>query len=72
MRLSQVGYDADGTLRYPRHDDKAPESALAGYLAEARQLLSACQHTSATDEATVNTDFDNLRWFDLPAACITQ
>ncbi|QNE21310.1 aminotransferase class V-fold PLP-dependent enzyme [Kribbella qitaiheensis] len=71
MRLSQVGYDADGTLRYPRHDDTAPESALDDYLAEARQLLSACQDNAPTNEATVNTDFDNLRWFDLPAGCIT-
>jgi hypothetical protein len=73
MRLSQVGYDADGTLRYPRHDDTAPESALDGYLAEARQLLSACQHTAPpADEATVNTEFDHLRWFDLPATCIAR
>ncbi|WP_112239230.1 aminotransferase class V-fold PLP-dependent enzyme [Kribbella monticola] len=73
MRLSQVGYDADGTLRYPHHNDTAPESALDDYLAEARQLLSACQHTAPTaDEAAVNADFDHLRWFDLPATCITR
>ncbi|GAA0943443.1 aminotransferase class V-fold PLP-dependent enzyme [Kribbella koreensis] len=72
MRLSQVGYDADGQLRYPRHDDKAPESALAGYLAEARTLLSACQHKDSQTEAHVNDEFDHLRWFDLPAGCITK
>ncbi|HET6298690.1 MAG TPA: aminotransferase class V-fold PLP-dependent enzyme [Kribbella sp.] len=70
MRLSQVGYDADGSLRYPHHDDKAPESALQTYLAEARALLAASHHTTST-EATINTDFDHLRWFDLPATCIT-
>lgn len=71
MRLSQVGYDRDGKLRYPRHDDKAPESALEGYLAEARELLLACQNADAEGEATVNQEFDNLRWFDLPSSCLS-
>jgi hypothetical protein len=72
MRLSQVGYDADGRLRYPRHDDTAPESALAGYLADARVLLAACQQKAPETEASVNEEFDHLRWFDLPSACITK
>src|SRR3989441_8913326 len=37
MRLSKVGYDADGTLRYPHQHQTAPESALQDYLAEARE-----------------------------------
>jgi hypothetical protein len=71
MRLSQVGYDQDGALRYPRHDATAPESALAGYLAEARELMEACQHADTEAEGTVNTDFDHLRWFDLPSSCLS-
>ncbi|TCN35530.1 selenocysteine lyase/cysteine desulfurase [Kribbella orskensis] len=71
MRLSQVGYDADGELRYPRHDDKAPESALEGYLAEARELLSACHNADTDSEASVNQEFDHLRWFDLPSSCLS-
>src|SRR6185436_2015161 len=31
LRLADVGYDADGVLRYPEHRETAPESALAGY-----------------------------------------
>lgn len=72
MRLSQVGYDADGKLRYPRHDHTAPESALDDYLAEARDLLSTCQQDSTDSEGSVNTDFDHLRWFDLPSRCLTR
>ncbi|GAA1524162.1 aminotransferase class V-fold PLP-dependent enzyme [Kribbella lupini] len=71
MRLSQVGYDRDGALRYPRHDTTAPESALAGYLAEARELLAACHHADTEAEGTVNTEFDHLRWFDLPSSCLS-
>ncbi|MBB6567803.1 aminotransferase class V-fold PLP-dependent enzyme [Kribbella sandramycini] len=70
LRLSQVGYDSDGKLRYPRHDSTAPESILAEYLAEARELLSTSQEP-ADLEATVNADFDHLRWFDLPSRCLT-
>jgi hypothetical protein len=72
MRLSQVGYDADGKLRYPRHDHTAPESAFQDYLAEARELLSTCQENAAESEGHVNADFDHLRWFDLPSRCLTR
>ncbi|TDD63470.1 aminotransferase class V-fold PLP-dependent enzyme [Kribbella antibiotica] len=71
MRLSAVGYDADGKLRYPRHDHTAPESALQDYLAEARELLTGSSDRSAEAEGTVNTDFDQLRWFDLPSRCLS-
>ncbi|TCC50676.1 aminotransferase class V-fold PLP-dependent enzyme [Kribbella capetownensis] len=72
LRLSEVGYDADGTLRYPRHDHTAPESALQVYLAEARDLLSTCQEESIHHEGTVNSEFDHLRWFDLPSRCLSH
>jgi len=71
LRLRQVTYDAHGLLAYPRHQDRAPESALQGYLEEARNLL---QHaTPAFDEPIdhlVSADFEHLRWFDLPPACL--
>jgi selenocysteine lyase/cysteine desulfurase len=70
MRLSQVGYDANGKLRYPRHDTTAPESALQHYLTEARDLLSTPQSPTPESEGQVNTEFDHLRWFDLPSSCL--
>ncbi|MGW6277079.1 aminotransferase class V-fold PLP-dependent enzyme [Kribbella sp. NPDC055071] len=70
MRLSHLGYDADGNLTYPRHDSTAPESALQDYLAEARELLSTAHQTTAESEGQVNTHFDHLRWFDLPSRCL--
>jgi len=71
LRLSEVGYDADGRLSYPRHEVTAPESALQDYLAEARDLLAACHHADTDTEGHVNTDFDHLRWFDLPSSCLS-
>ena len=38
-------YDADGEMRYPRHDDRAPDTALAGYLDEARAAARRTVHS---------------------------
>ncbi|GLI27702.1 aminotransferase [Agromyces rhizosphaerae] len=110
LRLREVSYDAEGRLTYPHHDDRAPESALAGYLAEARERFAvagggagppaggvtdaaapthpfeqvqvtdaAAQPHPPTDAdradaspATLSADFEHLRWFDLPAVCLTK
>ncbi len=73
LRLRQVGYDAQGNLRYPRHQDHAPESELKRYLEEARAVLAAAR--PASDEpidGLVSADFEDLRWFDLPRACLAD
>jgi selenocysteine lyase/cysteine desulfurase len=74
LRLSDVTYDAEGRMTFPRHDDTAPESVLAEYLAEARGLFAslpdADSHEQATD-ADLGDDLERLRWFDLPAASLT-
>ena len=70
MRLTQVSYDDDGAMVYPHHDDKAPESELASYLELGEKLMLAA--TPAEDEppAGVSAEFEQLRWFDLPGACL--
>ena len=74
LRLTDVGYDAEGRMTFPRHDDTAPESVLAEYLEEARALFAslpdADSHEQATD-AELGDDLERLRWFDLPAASLT-
>ncbi len=69
LRLPQVGYDTDGTMTYPRHRDSAGEVALAGYLAQARDILAGRSDLPAPADLAghVSTDFEALRWFDLPA-----
>ena len=71
MRLSQLSYGADGRLAYPHHDDTAPESVLAEYLAEAEALFASLPEPDAGHVADiVSADFEHLRWFDLPAASL--
>ena len=73
LRLRQVGYDAHGDLAYPRHQDRAPESALSGYVEEARAVLAAATPASgAPIDDLVSADFEQLRWFDLPPACLAD
>ncbi|WP_353511133.1 aminotransferase class V-fold PLP-dependent enzyme [Intrasporangium sp.] len=68
LRLSQVGFE-NGRMTYPRHEDRAPESALAGYLAEAARIMREATPPAA-DAARISPDFDHLRWFDLPRTSI--
>ena len=70
LRLGQLHYGADGALAYPRHTDHAPESDLERYLVDAAALVGAARGSSGDAQAEVSADFDALRWFDLPAACL--
>jgi hypothetical protein len=71
LRLHDLSYDsATGELRRPSHDDKAPESALPGYLAEARRLSEQMPACSGDPPAGLDVDLEALRWFELPAECI--
>ncbi len=73
LRLSQVVYDEHGAMRYPRHQDHAPESELQRYLAEARATFEAATPASGEPaEGQLSADFEHLRWFDLPSACLAE
>jgi selenocysteine lyase/cysteine desulfurase len=74
LRLSQLTYDLTTglLLRPPVDRERAPESALAGYLEQARALFAASPEWSLDDgpPLDVSEDFEHLRWFDLPAASL--
>ncbi len=71
LRLRQVGYDQDGEMTYPHHDEPVPESALPGYLDEAREIFArASGSVEASGVGQVSEDFEHLRWFELPAVCL--
>lgn len=80
LRLSQLSYDHEGLLSYPHRQDRAPESDLARYLAEAAALLAATEPPAAeTDDGAsaivagrLSADFEQLRWFELPPACLVD
>jgi len=77
LRLTQLSYDAEGNLRWPSRRERAPESALAEYLAQARELFARLAEQpipTAAGPATparVSAGFDELRWFELPDVCLT-
>jgi selenocysteine lyase/cysteine desulfurase len=74
LRLTDVSYDAEGRMTFPRHDDTAPESVLADYLDEARALFASLPDADTVPQATdvlLGDDLERLRWFDLPAASLT-
>jgi len=72
LRLTDLSYDAaSGELRRPQHDDRAPESALAGYLSEAQHLADQMPISSGATPVGLGADFEALRWFELPAECVS-
>jgi selenocysteine lyase/cysteine desulfurase len=75
LRLHHVHYDQEGLLTYPRHHEQAPESALPGYLEEARTIATAMgseHHTEDQCATLVSARFEDLRWFDLPDECLAD
>ncbi len=76
LRLREISYAVNGQMKYPIHNDRAPESELAVYLETARKLaleresrLSPMQTPAAS---TMSDRFESLRWFELPQACLIQ
>ena len=64
-------------MRSPARYERAPESALADYLAEARELFAKLAEQPAPAQTMTGTPtrvtpgFEELRWFDLPDICLT-
>ncbi len=74
LRFSQLSYDPDGELTFPRHDDRAPATVYADALAAARELFekaAAAPAASVGVAEQLGERFESLRWFDLPAECLT-
>ena len=74
LRLSQVHYDGNGAMRYPRHREHAPEDALPTYIEYARQLFTSHDRLGLRmdgDTTRLPAEVEELRWFDLPAQDLT-
>ena len=70
LRLDQVHY-VNGRFTYPHHDDTADESALEEYLEAARDLLERRSDPDTSNPANMTSEFEHLRWFELPAGCVS-
>jgi selenocysteine lyase/cysteine desulfurase len=75
FRLGALTYNpTTGELCVPRiSHDRAPESALAGYLNDARRRFDASLSTPCLSQESLplSADFEHLRWFELPLACLS-
>jgi selenocysteine lyase/cysteine desulfurase len=71
MSLRDVDY-ASGRMRYPTHDRRETEAALAGYLDDAREILAALPDGRTVEAHRLTEDFEALRWFWLPEEVATR
>ena len=81
LRLRELSYDADGTLRYSAAHVRADEAILARHLDDASALLgsfpaggdgSEPSPSAAVPVPAVSPDFEELRWFELPPVCLAE
>jgi selenocysteine lyase/cysteine desulfurase len=70
LRLTDVTYDAEGRLRYPHHDDRAPVTVLEQYLHEAERQAQDRADDTQDDTGGLSDDFEALRWFALPSVSV--
>jgi selenocysteine lyase/cysteine desulfurase len=72
LRLSDVSYDPiTGEMRYPHHEVRADVAVLKQHLEDARRLAAARDEPLCDAPTGLREDFEALRWFDLPAVCIS-
>ncbi len=71
LSLLDVGYGADGELRYPRYRDQRGEDSYAETLERAREVLASRPDLPAEDQSGLSAAFEALRWFPLPARCLS-
>ncbi|MBK6870361.1 MAG: aminotransferase class V-fold PLP-dependent enzyme [Kineosporiaceae bacterium] len=77
LRLAEVGFDRQGRLAYPHHEDRVPESVLAEQLSEVRAVLDLAAPRRSDAEGhhldragCPSPEFADLVWFDLPEECL--
>jgi hypothetical protein len=57
-------------MHYPRRRGQAGEEAFPGYLRQARSVLAARPAHLEAGPTGLPPEFEELRWFPLPPACL--
>jgi len=70
ITLSDVGYGPDGEMNYPRRRGHAGEEVFPGYLRQARAIMAARPARLDEGPTGLPPEFEALRWFPLPPACL--
>jgi selenocysteine lyase/cysteine desulfurase len=72
LRLTDLRFTADGDLQAPRAATRLGEEAFAGYLDQARLLMSAAADRIDNGPTALPAAFEALRRFHLPPACLSN
>ncbi|MGL5816458.1 MAG: aminotransferase class V-fold PLP-dependent enzyme [Phycicoccus sp.] len=72
LRLSDIVYGDDGSVRMPRSGIVGGEELLAQHLREGAGILAAALPPDLTEPAALPEGFEHLRWFDLPAGAVPE
>jgi selenocysteine lyase/cysteine desulfurase len=70
ITLAEARYGPDGEMDYPRRRGQAGEDAFPGYLRQARTILTGMPARLEEGPTGLPPDFEALRWFPLPPACL--
>ena len=70
LTLADVTYGPDGEMDYPRRRSQAGEEAFPGYLRQARAILAARPVRLDDGPTGLPPEFEALRWFPIPPACL--
>jgi selenocysteine lyase/cysteine desulfurase len=69
--LAEVCFTPDGVLTAPPPQATAGEEVLPGQIEQARLLLEALPDPDEAGPTGLPAEFEALRWFPLPALCLT-
>jgi selenocysteine lyase/cysteine desulfurase len=75
LQLDDVTYNDEGVLLCPDDRLTGPPPALQDHLDEATKILQGLPEPpsdGSDGKPRVSADFERLRWFELPAACVTE
>ena len=70
LTLADVTYGPDGEMDYPRRGGHLGEEVFPGYLRQARAILAARPVRLDDGPTGLPPEFEVLRWFPLPPACL--
>ena len=70
ITLAELTFGPDGEMDYPRRRGQAGEETFPGYLRQARTILAARSAHLEEGSTGLPPDFEALRWFPLPPACL--
>lgn len=73
LRFAGLNYGEDGRLNFERHDDRSTAGVYAEALKAAKKLFAGIPDVDPGSESVagiLGEEFEQLRWFELPADCL--